>query len=120
MYKLVGADGLGNFAIYDTDTDFTEAITGADLKLCLNVGLSVAGAFLNGNGDVEYTEEFFPKAMEFDDEEDEEDEWNYDDEDLEESDEDDYDDYEDYCRGCACYGQDASTSGKGIGEYRAL
>ena len=97
MYKLVGADGLGNFAIYDTDTDFTEAITGADLKLCLNVGLSVAGAFLNGNGDVEYTNEFFPKAMEFDDEDEEEDEWEDSDEDWGESEEsEDYEDYEDY------------------------
>lgn len=79
MYKLVGVDGLGNYAVYDSETNEVEAINGSDLKLCLSVGLSVAGTYLNDKGDIVYTEEYFPKQLEFDDE-----------------DEDDYDDYDDY------------------------
>lgn len=94
MYKLIGADGLGNYAVYDTETDFTEAISDTDLKLCLNVGLSVAGAYLNENGDVEYTEDYFPKEMEFEDEDDDYD-WEDEEEDVEDSDTDDEDEEED-------------------------
>ena len=94
MYKLVGVDGLGNYAVFDSESGEIEAINGLDLKLCLNVGLSVAGAYFNSTGNIEYTEEYFPKQIEFEEDDDYYDDYSSEDDEDEYSDEYSDEDYE--------------------------
>lgn len=82
MYKLVGEDNR-NFAILDTTDGSIDVLLEDEVKFLLRVDLEVAGAYLNGDGSLGYSDEYFIDRGKADTatDEGEDDDWDWDDED---------------------------------------
>lgn len=116
MFKLIGIMG-DLFAVQDTDDEVIDILPKSKVCKCLNLGLQIGGITQISSCEFEYSDEYFPKV-----EENEEDEYYdadsyedyYDDEDSTEDYEDSVEDYEDSAEDYEDFTEDYEDSD---GEY---